>query len=313
MKKFLRYLLLIVLPFMAAAIASLWYPLPRRWAYNYAAKDCRGAVWIQHRLYEDERPVDVAFIGSSRTFCAVDDEQLDSLLRPRQLQVANLALCRFGRDGQYAVLRDLLITKKPQWVVIEVTERESFSSHLSYPALAQPGEVVNPVSWLNRDYFKVAGNHLAVKHRYLQEQIFGTYQDTVPDPQQGLFYHITGYEAIPGNKVAEYDTKKMPAGTPGGAVRKRADWEYATSKAWLKKMTDLCKQNHVKVAFLFLPNYTNAASSPAELEYYSTLAPVWMVPTAFTSSSGQWRDVDHLNCGGTELVTTWLSGRFPSP
>jgi hypothetical protein len=314
MKKFLRNLLLISLPCVAGAVALLWMPLPRKWAYNYAAKDCRNAVWIPHRLYEDPRPIDVAFLGSSRTFCAVDDGELDNLLSAAgaPVHVANLSLCRFGRDGQLAVLEDLLRTKSPQWIIIEVNEREPFSTHLSYPALAAPGQLAKPMSPLNRDYFKNMALGLQVRHRYVQERIFQNTIDTIGDPQQQGFYHIHGFEHISEAQAAEFNAQAKPPGTPGGTVKQRMAWEYKASEAFLGEMVARCKAAGAQVAFLYLPSYTNRAALPAEMELYKSLGAVWTPPMEIWNDPLWWRDVNHLNERGTSKLSLWLKQQLSS-
>ena len=312
MKRFLRNLLLMLLPFLAGALALLWIPLPRHWAYNHAAKDCRHAGWINRRITEDSLPVDVAIIGSSRTLCAVNDSLLDMLLAQQgmALHVANLSLCRFGRDGQSAVLADLLVHHRPKWVVVEVNEREPFHTHLSYPALAAPGQLLDPVSPLNRDYFKNIWQGIEVRHRYVQERIWGSTVDTVPDPQLHGFLHIPGYEFIPQEQAKEFDSNSRPAGTPGGTVRKRMDWEYAASKAFLSRMVADCKAAGAQVAFLYLPSYSNRAAVPEEMELYQQMGRVWMPPLETWNDHRWWRDQSHLNEEATARLTTWMAGKF---
>lgn len=93
-------------------LAGLWLPYPRSQAYGSLPEDCYGhGPWLYHRLFEDPRPIDVAFLGSSRTLRAVHEEQVFPAVDSPV--VANLGYCRLGRNLHWVIASDLMDTKPP--------------------------------------------------------------------------------------------------------------------------------------------------------------------------------------------------------
>ena len=112
-------------------------------AYHYLEKNCGNrAAWMYQRIFVDEAPVDIAFIGSSRTFSVVRDDLLEKNLG---LSVVNLGYCGMGRNLHYTIVKDLLNQKKVQHLILEVRSDEFRFSHPMFPYLAQNRDVFQPV------------------------------------------------------------------------------------------------------------------------------------------------------------------------
>ena len=76
MRKFIRNILLFGLPFLGVLTWLLASEPEKAYSYNMIQKDCRTGGWMYRRLYESDAPVDVAFVGTSKTMCDVNDSLL---------------------------------------------------------------------------------------------------------------------------------------------------------------------------------------------------------------------------------------------
>ena len=98
MKGFVRNVLLFLLPLLLLGVWIAVRPLDKHFAFRYIKGDCLGhGRWIHDRIVENPLPIDVAFVGTSRTVRAVDDTQIERRLRDAYdlpLHVANFGYCR---------------------------------------------------------------------------------------------------------------------------------------------------------------------------------------------------------------------------
>lgn len=128
MKKLSKNIILFFLPFLIGVVVLFLIPVNKKFSFNFVKGECDNkASWIYHRIFEDERPIDIAFMGASQTGCAIMDKTIEKLLSDslgRNINVANLGYCRRGRDIQYVMLKELFRHKKPSILVIEVAEDE---------------------------------------------------------------------------------------------------------------------------------------------------------------------------------------------
>ena len=129
-------------------LTGLWLvfflPYDKQYGYHCLLESCGRRVWNYSRIFENKNPVDVAFIGSSRTICAVQDSLLENIL-PQPTQFVNLGFCRYGRSLHYAFVKDLLSRHQPACVVLEVNEKESRFSHPDFPYVADGRDLIFPV------------------------------------------------------------------------------------------------------------------------------------------------------------------------
>ena len=125
MKKFLVILSFLGIPFLGLVIYLLQMPVDKAFGYSFTNNvDCNTS-WIYYRIFENENPVDIAFIGTSHTGCGINDSLLTRKLSEgsRPIQVANLAYCTKGRNMQKAVMKDLLEQKKSPYYNCRGTHR----------------------------------------------------------------------------------------------------------------------------------------------------------------------------------------------
>ena len=76
-----------------------------------------NARWIYERSHFDPTPIDVAFIGPSRTGAGVIAPRLMSDLKARGVtaNVVNFSLPETGRNMNWAAAEQMFAVKKPSW------------------------------------------------------------------------------------------------------------------------------------------------------------------------------------------------------
>ena len=131
---------------MLGLAVVLILPYNKQFGYNRMLESCSRGDWLYQRIFKNEIPVDIAFIGSSRTICAVNDSLLESYLG---VHVANLAFCRYGRSLHYSLFKDLLRKKTPEMVVLEIRAEESRFGHPDFAHIADMEDLLLPVSYKN--------------------------------------------------------------------------------------------------------------------------------------------------------------------
>src|SRR5262249_34664456 len=103
----------------------------------------------------DPRPVDVVFVGPSRTARGVDPIRLQAALRREgyPVNVANFSLPEGGRNLNYVIVHELLKTKRPKLLVIGVIEKPSRFGHPAFKYIAPREMVIDPGQPGNVKYF----------------------------------------------------------------------------------------------------------------------------------------------------------------
>jgi hypothetical protein len=300
MRKLFIHIILFLLPIL---IVLLLYPVNKRLRYISLKDDCfNHGIWLHDRIFENPLPVDIAFLGSSHTINAIDDHQVETILEEKKLRVLNLGYCRLGRNMDYALLKELLLSKKPKLVVLEITETENRYSHPIFPYIATQKDVLLPALFFNRDVVKDAYTAMAFKTELIQEQLFQN------NPSPAIDLHAYGFAGHADTASKELLTKffkerHLPE-------KKQSSLEHAFymafPKAYLKKTVQLCKENKIRICFLYLPAFGTSRSIPSEMELYKTYGTVLIPPSTIFDNTSNWFDENHLNKNGTAILSQWL-------
>ena len=283
------------------------------------------AQWIYERIHHDPEPIDVVFIGSSRTGAAVQPELLEAALAERGLDlgVANFSLASSGMDIRDTLLRETFRAKSPKLVVIPVVEAFPRDGHDAWGEIATAGEVLTAPVIVNRN---LPGNLLRLPVRQLSlataslvPEAWG--REAGADPE-GYAARSAKHWAVSYDDPAEFATHEHLATLEEQAKRRyrsirppilpeRFSWvEFGVSQSYIRDMVALARENGAEVAFLFLPFYTGY-EGPVEEAWLSEYGPLWKAN--FTREDPtNYRDSGHLN--GTERVreaiTAWLADRI---
>jgi len=314
MRNFLLRLVMFSLPFWAMAGYLAYSDPPRSEAYEQIQKDCRSGSWIYKRLYERPEPVDVALIGTSRTMCGLEDDVMEQFLVDslnRDWRVANLGVCRNGVNLHALLMRDLLLQKRPQKVVVEVHSVMPTNGHMHFPYLAQVGDVFWPQSFLNTsvpaDWVTFAWYRLC-HHREKLLGIHYRYDETLTD---GLH----SFMRVPDDVVAdsaEMDKvrarrQKITSQPPKGIAGLWKEILDVFPMAYYEEMALRCKDAGIDLYFLYLPGYGTQANRPQELHFYENLGSVLLPPDSIFVNPENFFDPDHLNQKGARMLSKWLS------
>lgn len=307
-KKILAYLAWFLMPLVLFIVLLFAVPLNKQFAYHFIRNDCsnRGS-WIHDRVFVNPAPINIAFIGSSHTKSAIKETVLEESLHKGglTLQAANLGYCRFGRNMDYAIVKDLFKHKKPKILVVEFRVEEERLSHLDYPYIADAGDVLAPVMLFNQDYFKDVYEAGLVRLQYFKQRLLHTLPRMDIDTALHSFT-VSNDVVDPGTLRAVKAEKATHHYVPTeleNFVNNRYPQQY------IKKIKHLADANGCKLYWVFLPSYGDVV--PRGLfDYYQQYGTVLLPPAYIFSNLHNWHDDSHLNNFGAIEFSNWMAGEL---
>jgi len=297
-------LLLGVLPILLVVYLA---PIEKERLYASLELDCTNrGVWMYDRLYNNNAPIDVAFIGSSHTINAIVENSIQQSANCDALNIVNLGYCRMGRNMSYVLLKELTTNKKVTSVVLEVREDEDRYSHPVFPFLAGSKDVLGASLLFNRDYIADNWDHFAYRCQLIQEKLF---QFPIKKVEQST---TTGFMASAdtlaiGRSIELLDRRNRTRAAQGQLSRQFYGM-YPTS--YLNKIAALCKRNQISLYFLYLPGYGATQALPLEMAAYKTHGKILIPPKKMLKDRHNWHDKDHFNIGGAHRLSEWLGERL---
>lgn len=293
------------------------------------------ARWIYERVHFDPRPIDVMFVGPSRTSRGVDPLELQDLLsRPgRPVRVVNFALPENGRNINDVIVEEALKTKTPRLIVIGVIEKPGRFGHSAYKYIAPRSLLVDPGYLANANYLgdlvylpyrqmKLAVAYAAPQAAGLTDHFDpGRYDPDPPNPTSVV---------KPDGSVQDWTQPASPQELQRGITKLErgmhppilpaslADIEFGDERHYIRRIVAAAQEKGVKVAFLFIP-YCTGPSDVQEEKFYRQYGPVWNA--GFLSSHAElYADYGHLTVAGAKIMTAWLApyvagslGASPAP
>jgi hypothetical protein len=311
----------------ALAVLAILFFMPDDPYSRYKAvssTDYIKAGWIYERLHFDPTPVDIAFIGTSRTMQGVDSAAIETALNARsdrKYHVVNLALPSLGRDVSYLTGRMLLETKKPSLVFVEIDYLNQRPGSPIFSQLATPQDVLAaPLlnQGLLKDVLGISARHARLAWRSL---IYG--RDSFdPTAYRGQHwdddYQTTGANGRVSPPRLEFMEKQRfereAVEWVGNEQRKvrQYDWvwpEFAYNEAYEDRLLELVRQSGARIVLLYL----TAVGSPerpfrfAKLSQYGEL---WPIPPQLTSDNQLWVNPTHFNYNGARPFSAWIADRL---
>lgn len=308
MKKFFVRLAGLAAPVVLALILFLWVPIEKKYAYQYLKGDFSKAGWIYKRMYEKTDPVDVVFIGTSHTLNGVNDSLIEASLSMKlgnHVKVSNLSLNHPGANAEYAIFKDLLKTKKPKMLVLEVREVEARFSHFAFPIIADRDDMLMPEIvpnvYLFRDYLYA----LQSRYSYLKHQL-DPEEETITEWAQRSYGYLPNSKSISAEDLEKHLQAKINSpmfylGEPFKEI------EFNLGKEYLKKIHKLATENEVKLVFLYLPYYGIKIDKPVEYDFYRQMGEVWFPPAEILEAPEHWSDLYHVNDIAATKLASWLT------
>jgi hypothetical protein len=299
MKKLFINVVVFLIPFLILVIIL---PVDKRFKYQGLKDDCYNhGIWIYDRIFNNSKPIDIAFIGSSHTINGVNDKLISEKLNGTL--AVNIAYCRLGRNLDYVLLKELLKGKKPEYVIFEVREEEDRYSHPIFPFMAETSDVVLANPFFNREIFSDIWTHFAYKIEITQDYIY-KHNSEVPI-RKNNFGFASPADTASFAKLEEIKQKR--------SIHKNelSDFEQNFhsnfSKGYLKKINEICKENGVEIIFLYLPSYCTNHEKPFEYKTYINYGKVLIPPNNIFDNPTNWIDENHLNRSGANKLSDWIA------
>jgi hypothetical protein len=286
--------------------------------------------WIYERLHFDSTPVDIAIVGTSRTKYAISAPLLEHTLDQDGapgLHVANLSHLEGGYDLMYAVTKELFATKHPKILLVNVVEQADRFGHPAFKNLADRDDVYDNPLLINRDYFTDA---LFLAYRQLKlwligrdPKFFGYSATFDPSTYAGTALDTTGPEHFPdGTSIdtesphAEQEIETLARKYWAGVHRPvlppaLRDWEFAVSRASIRKIAALARRNDCALYFYYVPMF-RGPEQPLDYGFYRSLvdADHIMLEDATREGYQNYWDGRHVNRTAADLLTRRLGGRI---
>ncbi len=310
MKRFLRNVLLFLLPFVGAGAVLAMRPLDRSFAYRYLKGDCGGqARWIYDRIVENRAPIDVAFLGTSRTIRAVDDAAIERRLADRgvPVTVANFGYCRPGRDLQRAIADLLLSARAVRLLVVEVDDTENPNSHPVQGYIAEGDALVPPFGLWHREVPSDLVQAFEVRFEAARQRLLlgdAGLRPYDPDPHG---FRPVGEGTPPPAYLARRRRERQARARRSQAYSRRT---LAFPRYHLQAIARRCRDQGIVLAFLYLQSYGEPWASMREGAFYRSLAPVWIPPREVFEDPAMWKDDAHLNDRGSRTIVPWFADRI---
>lgn len=302
MKKLLRNIIFFFIPVLVV-IAIL--PVNKRLKYHGLKDDCfNHGIWIYDRLFNNENPIDIAFVGSSHTINGINDKLINENIEYGN--VVNLGYCRLGRNLSYILLKELIAQKQIKNLILEVREDEDRYSHPIFPYVANSSDVLLPNPFFNRDIVADIWTHLSYKTEIFQDFIYKQEKD-VPIMTNDFGFASSKDTAT----IVHLDAMALKRSIPKPPLTKlERNFHMSFARKYLLKISKLCNKNNIQITFLYLPSYGSPYEKPKEFETYSKYGEILLVPKNILENKNNWHDEGHLNQTGAKELSLWLSDQI---
>ncbi len=168
MRRLSLHIILFLLPVL---LFILLFPQDKRQVYASLKDDCTSrAHWMYQRIFESSEPVDIAFMGSSRTINSLKEKVIRTELDGYHL--LNYGYCRYGRNLHYRLVKDLIDEKGIKALVLEVRLDENPYSHPVGPYLLENSDLITSYPFFNQNYFKDWSTAFRFRLQMLKEKLW---------------------------------------------------------------------------------------------------------------------------------------------
>jgi len=79
---------------------------------------------------------------------------------------------------------------------------------------------------------------------------------------------------------------------------------------YLEKVISVCRENNIRIIFLYLPSYGLQDILPVDYEFYNKNGLFWNPPSEIFNNFDNWADDSHLNVSGAGKISVWLSEKI---
>jgi hypothetical protein len=282
------------------------------------------ASWIYERINRDPTPIDVAFIGTSRTGFSIHSGRMEDDLAAMgiDVSVANLHIVKTGRNMQFVITKELLTHRKVKLLVVEMDDEEDRSPHPDFIYLADSSDVLGAPLFINFRYFsdlaRLPGRQFGLfldtqlqRHAWIEPPFSppsyaGSHLDHAEYVRtlDGVkHYRSTSYS----NDEIERLRKIHDGGITPPVLPPSFDWlEYRASRYYINQILELAAHKGTKVVFLYLPRFGAPQTCPNYARLYGERVPL-INPWGVMQDFRLWDDAIHTNWQGAKLVTDYVA------
>lgn len=304
MRRLIIHLSLFLLFPFAIIVLIFVIPADKKFAYHFIKSDCYNhSDWLYARM-QDTAAIDIAFIGSSRTIHAISDSLIESLMdhagNPSQ-HIVNLGYCRFGRNLDFVIVKDLLTAKRIKKLVLEVREDEDPFSHLDFGYIASSRDLLQPV-FFNTRYFTDFWKGLQMRVEWVKS---GLKVSPIENEIHSIPSSIYGYGSSAVSLPAgDAHRSSLPESTMEFSIMRGMEMHFP--RHYIAEIATLAEANDVRVYFLYLPSFGFSKRMPSEYLYYRQFGQVLLPPDRIFSNPSYFMDMNHLNDQGSAQMAEWL-------
>jgi hypothetical protein len=282
--------------------------------------------WIYERIHFDQTPIDIAFIGTSRTMNGIDADAVSNVIARtltntgsnRIIHATNFGIPEYGRNLHWLIVRELLENRQVGMIVLEIFENETRKAHPLFIYPAEVSDVLEAPLLVNLNYLhdvvRLPYRQLSLLVKSLWPEQFGLKSHFDPIHYDGSTVDNTRVVQVHGTPLTPLRNQRIDPAKLEAWKRSRAegkhlhmlgrqlDWlEYRYPRYYLNKILDLAQQKRVPVRFLYLPAY-GQPDLPYDMTLYEGRGEIITVNDILTRQEN-WEDVDHLNFYGAAEVS----------
>ena len=280
------------------------------------------------RLHFDPTPIDVVFIGSSRTAGGVEPALVERGLRENgiPLHIANLSLPATGMDIRIVQAREALRTHPEiRLMIIPVIETFPRDGHQAFGELATTRDILSSHWLINRNLptslLRLPMRQMKLFAATLLPDAFGyqarfdlaTYAGSLAaardmpgwqPPQTAFPYGSRGHaRAIEGEA-----RKRMAELTPPLLPESLGWMEFGVARGAIEDLLAIAEKNDTRVVFLYLPSFLGY-KQPREAEWLRARAPLW-IADMLQGDPANYTDAAHLSPVIKPQLNAWLAERI---
>lgn len=280
------------------------------------------AEFHYERLHFDPTPVDVVFIGSSRTASGVVPEELERQLAERgsPLRVVDLSLPASGMDIRVTQVREALAAHPEiRLLVFAVVEALPRDGHQAFGDLGSTAEVLTSPVLVNRNLpasvLRLPMREVKLGAASALPEAFGFKTRFDPQSYLGTLYDYgagTSHPADYDYRSAEHEAalrlesrRRKREITPPLLPERFADVEFGVSRESIETVLRLAADNGTDVVFLFLPFY-EGYEEPRDAAWIRARGPLWIADWMRTEPS-YYADAAHSSPVVRERLNGWFA------
>jgi hypothetical protein len=283
--------------------------------------------WIYQRIHADPTPIDIAFIGTSRTGLSVHSRRLQEDLARRDVHVhaVNLHVIRTGRNLHFAIAKELLEYRPVKLVVLEINEWEDRKPHPDFANIADCSDILFAPLFINLGYLsdlvRLPGRQFNLfVDTLLQDSKLASPPSAAEQYAGPNLDHAEYIDTLDGRRhynssvhsraeMEELRLRQDAEVTPA-LLPRSLDWlEYRLPRYYVEQILQLTAAHGVKLALLYVPRYGGPAEPPPYARLYAGRAPL-LNPWPVLQNHRLWTDATHLNWDGAKLLTDELADQL---